>query len=56
MQPNGCLLYYTLEGKLIDYYTEFDDATKANLTALKRALQAKAGLIKDTLVASRSFN
>ena len=45
-----------LRGKLIDYYTEFDDATKADLAALKRALQTKAGLIKDPLVASRSFN
>jgi len=45
-----------LRGKLIDYYTEFDDATKTDLAALKQALQVKAGLIKDPLVASRSFN
>ena len=45
-----------LRGKLIDYYTEFDEATKTNLAALKQALQEKAGLIKDPLVASRSFN
>ena len=45
-----------LRGKLIDYYTEFDDATKTNLAALKKALQEKAGLMKDPLMASRSFN
>ena len=45
-----------LRGKLIDYYTEFDDATKTDLATLKQALQVKAGLIKDPLVTSRSFN
>lgn len=45
-----------LRGKLIDFYTEFDDATKNDLAVLKQALQVKAGLIKDPLVASRSFN
>ena len=45
-----------LRGKLIDYYTEFDDATKTNLATLKKALQEKAGLMKDPLMASRSFN
>ena len=45
-----------LRGKLIDYYTKFDDATKTNLVTLKKALQEKAGLMKDPLMASRSFN
>ena len=48
---------YTSEGKLTDYYMEFNEAVKTNFATLKQALQEKAaGLIKDPLVASRSFN
>ena len=45
-----------LRGKLIDFYTEFDDATKRDLSRLKQTLQEKAGLKKDPLMASRNFN
>ena len=45
-----------LRGKLIDFYTELEDATKTDLTALKTALQEKAGFKTDPLVASRKFN
>ena len=45
-----------LRGKLIDFYNEFDDATKGDLSRLKQALQEKAGLKKDPLMASRNFN
>ena len=43
-------------GKLIDFYTELEDATKNDLAALKAALQEKAGFKTDPLVASRKFN
>ena len=46
-----------LRGKLIDFYTKFDDATtKKDLSRLKQTLQEKAGLKKDPLMASRNFN
>ena len=45
-----------LHGKLIDFYTELEDATKADLAALKAALQEKAGFKTDPLVALRKFN
>ena len=45
-----------LRGKLIDFYMEFDDATKRDLSRLKQTLQEKAGLKKDPLMASRNFN
>ena len=45
-----------LRGKLIDFYTEFDDGTKSSLSTLKKALQEKAGLLDNPLVASKSFN
>lgn len=45
-----------LRGKLIDFYTEFDEATKGDLSSLKLALQEKAGLKIDPLIASRNFN
>ena len=45
-----------LRGKLIDFYTDFDDATKRDLSRLKQTLQEKAGLKKVPLMASRNFN
>jgi len=45
-----------LRGKLIDYYVEFDDDTKADLALLKAALQERVGIKEDHLVASRHFN
>ena len=45
-----------LRGKLIDFYTEFDGDTKSSLSTLKKALQEKAGLLDNPLVASKSFN
>ena len=45
-----------LRGKLIDYYVELDDTTKADLKLLKAALQERAGKKEDPLVASKDFN
>ena len=45
-----------LRGKLIDFYTELEEGTRNDLAALKAALQEKAGLKTDPLVASRNFN
>ena len=45
-----------LRGKLIEFYTELEDATKADLAALKAALQEKAGFKMDPLVVLRKFN
>ena len=45
-----------LRGKLIDFYTEFDEDTKGDLASLKKALLEKAGLQEDPLVASKTFN
>ena len=45
-----------LRGKLIDYYVELDDTTKADLKLLKAALQERAGKKEDPLVASKNFN
>lgn len=45
-----------LRGKLIDYYVDLDDATKADLKLLKAALQERAGKKEDPLVVSRNFN
>ena len=42
-----------LRGKLVDIFIELDDDTRADLTALKKALMSKAGLIKDPLVAGK---
>lgn len=45
-----------LRGKLIDFYTELEEGTRNDLGALKLALQEKASLKIDPLVASRNFN
>ena len=45
-----------LRGKLIDDYVELPDATKADLGRLKAALQDRAGVKEDPLVASKQFN
>lgn len=45
-----------LRGKLIDFYTEFDEDTKGSLELLKKALLEKAGLQEDPLVVSKTFN
>ena len=45
-----------LRGRLIDYYVELDDETKADLKLLKAALQERAGTKKDPLLASKNFN
>ena len=42
-----------LRGKLVDFYMEFDDATKRDLSRLKSALQEKVGFKKDPLKVSR---
>ena len=44
-----------LRGKLVDYFVELSDETKADLSAVKWALMEKAGLVKDPLLASRLF-
>jgi len=45
-----------LRGKLIDYYVDFDNATKGDLKLLRAALEERAGKKEDPLAASRSFN
>ena len=45
-----------LRGKLIDYYVDLDDTTKADLKLLKAALEERAGKKEDALAASRSFS
>ena len=45
-----------LRGRLIDYYVELDDETKADLKLLKAALQERAGTKEDPLLASKNFN
>ena len=45
-----------LRGKLIDYYVDLDDTTKADLKLLKAALQDRAGKKEDPLAASKDFN
>ena len=45
-----------LQVNLIDFYTEFNEATKGGLSRLKLALQEKAGLKIDPLIPSRNFN
>lgn len=47
MMKNESLFYLLLRGKLVDYYTKFDEATKSNFAMLKQALQGKAGLVKE---------
>lgn len=45
-----------LRGKLINDYVELPDATKTDLNLLKAALQDRAGVKEDPLVASKQFN
>jgi len=45
-----------LRGKLIDYYVELPDDTKSNIDRLKAALQERAGVKEDPLVAYKCFN
>jgi len=45
-----------LRGKLIDYYVELPDDTNSNIDRLKAALQERAGVKEDPLVASKRFN
>ena len=49
-------LHTNFHGKLIDFYTKLDGATRNNLVALKLAFQEKAGLKIDPRMASRNFN
>ena len=44
-----------LRGKLIDYYVELPNDTKSDLGCLKAALQDRAGVKVDALVASKFF-
>ena len=50
------ILLTLLWGKLIDFYTEFDEDTKSDLDSLKKVLLEKAGLQEDLLIASKTFN
>ena len=38
-----------LRGRLVDYYTELDEATRGDLERLKTLLMTKAGLVCDCL-------
>ena len=44
-----------LRGKLVDYYAEFDEATRGDLERLKTSLMTKAGLVRDRLTSSQMF-
>jgi len=44
-----------LRGKLVDYYAEFDEATRGDLERLKTSLMTKAGLVWDRLTSSQMF-
>ena len=44
-----------LQGKLVDYYVELDEAVKATIKLLKTALMTRAGLIEDPLTAGKIF-
>ena len=45
-----------LRGKLIDYYLDLSEDEKKDVKTLKAALQEKAGLKRDPLMASKLFN
>lgn len=44
-----------LQGKLVDYYTEFDDDTKGNIGKIRLTLAKATGRVEDPLVADRTF-
>ena len=44
-----------LHGKLVDIFIKLNEDTRADLTALKKALMNKEGLTKDPLVAGKEF-
>lgn len=44
-----------LRGKLVDYYTEFDDDTKGDIGKIRLALAKATGRVEDPLVAARTF-
>ena len=44
-----------LRGKLVDYYTEFDDDTKGDISKIRLALAKASGRVEDPLVAARTF-
>ena len=44
-----------LRGKLVDYYVELSEKSRASLGAVKKALLEKSGLAKDSLSAGRLF-
>ena len=45
-----------LRGKLIDYYLDLSEDERKDVKTLKAALQEKAGLKRDPLIASKLFN
>jgi len=44
-----------LRGKLVDYYVDLSEESRASLNAIKKALMEKSGLAKDSLSAGRLF-
>jgi len=44
-----------LQGKLVDFYAKFDEATRGDLERLKTSLMTKAGLVWDRLTSSQMF-
>ena len=44
-----------LRGRLVDYYTELDEATRGDLERLKTLLMTKAGLVCDCLASGQMF-
>ena len=45
-----------LRGNLVDYYMDLSEEEKKSLAGLKQALERKAGIKKDPLVAAKYFN
>ena len=45
-----------LRGKLVDFFVELSEEDRANMQTLKRALSAKAGLVRDHLPSAKCFN
>ena len=44
-----------LRGRLVDYYAEFDEATRGDLERMKTLLMTKAGLVRDCLASGQMF-
>lgn len=55
VRKKATVLPTLLRGKLVDFYIELSEETRADLAELKKALMNKAGLLKDPLMAGKEF-